>query len=354
MPAPVAHQTSAFSAKDVHDFLFTYSGNQVFKNRFVVRNNTTNAIVYDKIQTSMQLVHSLPSGSLSNGICYNAVISVFENNDMESKQSSPIIFYCYTTPIFTFENLIPEQIIESSHFEPKLSYSQTEGELLNSYQILLCNDANTVLQSSGVKYDNKLSAPISGLTENSHYKLKGVGETLNGIKLDTGYVPFYAKYMQPNMFTMVELHNVPENASVRLNSHIVSIEGYVGIEPAVFMENTMLDLTNPKNYVLFNEGVLIQSDFTIRIKGKSFAINEKLLELSNQKNTVELFCRNGNFKSSGIGLHGYFDLRVQSGEFTYMTQSNFTTIPTNNDMVLIWIRRKNNYYEVKTEILSGR
>ena len=63
---------------------FNWSGNQAFKNRCIIKNNETAAVVYDKTINSFKYEHplDLTVATLSNGNKYNAFITVFDKDNV--------------------------------------------------------------------------------------------------------------------------------------------------------------------------------------------------------------------------------------------------------------------------------
>jgi hypothetical protein len=174
----------AFDATEPQVFTFSSTGSQAFKNRLTVRDNLTNAVVYNDIIETFQLRHELPANKLTNGVLYNAVITTFDINNVESAPSNTIIFYCYSTPSFMFSNLTENQIIQNSSYEVNLTYSQPQGEILNSWQVLLYDEHKQLLNTSGLRYKTDiLSYVVSGLEDNDSYYIRATGETLNRMEI---------------------------------------------------------------------------------------------------------------------------------------------------------------------------
>ena len=66
MTRPIGSTINAFDATTNHTFYFTSSGgNQVVYNRIIIRNNTTNVIVYNNLVESYKFEHIVPRGTLT-------------------------------------------------------------------------------------------------------------------------------------------------------------------------------------------------------------------------------------------------------------------------------------------------
>ena len=91
---PTLLPVPAFDATQQFTFTFTaQSGtSQIVANKLVIRNQDTNDIVYEEKQETYRYEHTLNAGELTNGVYYNATLTVFDANDNESTASIPILF----------------------------------------------------------------------------------------------------------------------------------------------------------------------------------------------------------------------------------------------------------------------
>ena len=150
MVSPLLYNKQAFDSTEITEFIFNYSGNQSIKNRLRIFNNVDSTQVYDGTQTTFQLKHTLPANTLINGNTYWCEVYTIDINEVQSPASNKIIFKTFTKPTWSFSNLISDQIIRNSSYQVQLTYSQPEGELLNSYQVSLYNSGQSLLHQSGI------------------------------------------------------------------------------------------------------------------------------------------------------------------------------------------------------------
>jgi hypothetical protein len=82
----IIHTIAPFDASVGTTIKFSWSGNQAFKNRCIIKNNDTQEVVYDVTVDSFKLEHKidLKQATLANGIKYVAYITVFDNENVES------------------------------------------------------------------------------------------------------------------------------------------------------------------------------------------------------------------------------------------------------------------------------
>lgn len=347
MPQPILYQTAAFDASSAHEFQFTYSGDQAYRNRLVVRNNASNAVIYDKTLTTFQLRHLLPAASLTNGNGYNAQVQVLHQDGSSSALSNKIVFYCFTAPVFSFSSPEPEQMIHNSAFEAALSYTQPEGELLSAYKFSLCDSRHAEIYSTDLLYDQTLRTTLSGLIDNYHYYLRGTGVTVHGMEVDTGFVPFSVEYIRPSMFAVLNLENLWHEGCVLIQSNIVSIEGTSNPDPPKYIDGEWVDLSDPEHWVRFDQGFSIADDFTLQLAGRDFNENSTLLEMSNQKDKIEIRFYHGSF--AGYGEVAYFVLMAHNGTETYIVTSDYIPIPSPDEVIPIWVRRVGPLYEIRVK-----
>ena len=99
------YNINAFDANNSQTFYFIWQGNQAFGNILQIRENNTNTIIYEEPEITMQLKYPLSPNVLKNGGYYNARVAVIDIDGNVSEFSDPILFYCFTTPTFIFDNI---------------------------------------------------------------------------------------------------------------------------------------------------------------------------------------------------------------------------------------------------------
>ncbi|SHO53699.1 hypothetical protein [Anaerocolumna xylanovorans] len=347
---PIIYNISAFDALLEHTITFIYNGNQPFSNTCIIRNNTTNIVVYQNTQETLQLKHIIPSNALANGALYNISLYITDQSGIVSEMSDAVLFYCYSTPSFTIDNLIPNQVVRNSSYEITLTYNQPEGESLQYFQVLLYNTNKNQIWTSGVKYNtNTLSAKLSSLEDNAVYYVRATGLTINGMELDTGYIYFSVNYVQPNVYALIALENLKNEGSVKIQSNIIALSAKCNGGAPKYISNDYIDLSSG-SYLYFDEGFSLNDNFTINIKGYGFNLFSTILEMTNGNDTIKLLMGRGVYESENNGQRIYFELNVPSAFSYYTIRSNYITVFA--DVVSIWIRRKNNVYDVYAEVLS--
>lgn len=338
-----------FDAQIGSTIKFTWSGNQAFKNRCIIKDNDTNEVVYDQTIDSFKYEHpiDLPKANLINGQKYNAFITIFDKDGDESSiQALGKHFLCLKTPSFSFSNAAEGQVISASAYDFALSYSQENGELLDSWSITLYSTAYTELASSGLIYQtDSLSYVFTGFTNKSQYLVRAVGRTVNGLNVDTGYINLSVTYSIRDVFSLLEPTNLPQNGCIQIRSNIVSAEGHPDKEPA-FMNGEAVDLRN--NAVWYTEGFEFRGDFSIALVFYMAKPNQTVLNLyAENKNelTISAAYRVGNWGTDT--RRGCYELRIVSCGQVRVYYSNVLPLPADDDRIGICITRSNNDYNIE-------
>lgn len=342
------HTIAPFDSSVGTNINFTWSGNQIYKVRCIIKNNATGVTAYDGTIDTMKQVYILPpTPTLINGTKYVAYITVFDvDNNESSIQNIGTPFYCFTTPTFNL-SISNGDIIRASSYSIGLNYHQIENELLNWFNITLYSYQKTSLDSSGAKYDTSdLSYIVTNLQNATQYYIRATGETINGVNLDTGYILFTVSYTTAQIFSKLELNNIPETGSIEIKSNIISAEG-VPENEVTYIDGEYADLRD--NSVTFDEGYEIDGDFTKIFKFSKPKRNGVIKEFgTTDKLNVKIYYRQGSYSDSN-GERGYFELVANSCGINYVVNSNYVDILAGDYYYIysLLVNRKNGYFDLK-------
>lgn len=286
---PIINPISAFDATRAHSINFVVIGGaQVIANRLVIRDNQTGSEVYNKMQSTMKLEHTIPANTLKNGGYYNAVIYTIDSGNNESTASTAVPFYCYSQPVLTIDNIPATETIRNGTYKFTGSYLQQEDELLNSYQYTLYDSNKDILSQTSLIYyesDTSLSYTFVGMSNDTSYYVELSGETVNGTKITSGLKYFTVRYIQPASFAICDLVNNCENGYIQISSNIVAIDGKSNPTPPIYIDDKEVDLRDPKSWVRWSSGFRIQDDFTMRVWGRDFNEYQNIITLTNDINS---------------------------------------------------------------------
>lgn len=288
---PILNPIPAFDAtKDYVLSFVVIGGNQVVANRLVIQNNETGEEVYSNIESTLRLEHTIPANTLVNGGYYNAVIQTLDNANTLSSPSTPVPFYCYSQPVLSITNIPTSETIENGTYTFNGSFSQAEGEILNSYQYTLYNSNREILSQTPLIYyetDPSLSYTFVGMSNDTAYYIELSGQTVNNTIVTSGLIYFTVRYIQPASFAICDLVNDCADGYIQISSNIVAIDGHSNPDPPIYIDDKEVDLTGSNAWVEWNSGFRIQDDFTMRVWGRDFNPYSPIVTLTNEINTEE-------------------------------------------------------------------
>lgn len=343
----VIHSITPFDADKGSTITFSWSGNQIYKVRCIIRENESGKLAYDDVADTMKSSYDIPGRTeLKNGTYYVAYITVFDINGKESSlQPIGTPFYCFSSPAFQL-SVAEGDIIRASSYSISLNYHQAEEEPINGFSISLYSYQKSLLQTSDKIFDINKPYIISGLENANQYYLRATGTTLNGVQLDTGFILFTVAYIQAQIFSTLELNNKAEIGAIEIRSNIISAEG-VADQEVLYIDNRYADLRD--NRVIFDIGYRTKGDFSKALLFYKPNLNHEILRFTDPNNDmiVSIIYREGSYADSN-GKQAYFELQSAFGCTNYVRFSNFIDIPTKNQMFALCITRINHSYDLQT------
>lgn len=343
MAKPIIQRITPFDATKDFEIMLSWSGNRAHANRIIIYDNDSNNIVFDDTVSSFALKHTIPAYTLSNGRKYVLQAQVFDVENIPSALSNKVLFYTFSTPDFYFEDLSENPIISNSSFTATVHYYSDDWEDISKYVFYLYDAAEKkLLQSKEMTDDSDISFTYKGLDNNTVYYVRCVGVTVNGMELDTGYTEITVKYENPNTYARIYATPLPSQGCIQVATNLIIIQ-YNGTDEFEYIDG-MIDLRDKTLY--YDEGFLIENDFTVIIRGIHLWQTADIFKMKNDSLGLTLSSRiyqNGKLR---------FRLLVPNGVSSYLLYSDEQTF-TNEDMVTVAIRRKNNIYQLKVFLELG-
>lgn len=293
--------------------------------------------------SSFSLKHIIPAYTLKNNQRYTIQAQTYDVENIPSALSNKVLFYTFSTPDFYFEDLSDNPVIANSSFTATIHYYSDEWEDISKYVFYLYDATKKqLIQSNEMTDDYDISYTYKGLDNNTVYYVRCVGVTVNGMELDTGYVEITVKFENPNTYARIYATPIPSQGCIQVSTNLIIIQ-YNGTDEFEYIDG-MIDLRNKTLY--YDEGFLIEDDFTVIIRGMNLWQQADLFKMSNGNLGLTL--------SSHIYPEGKlrFRLIVPNGVNNYLLYSD-EQVFDNKDMVTIVIRRKNNVYQLKVFIELG-
>lgn len=356
LTAPILYDTSAFDATQAHTFYFWSIGiDVVTANTLIIKNADNLTTVYSQEQTTYSWEHTVPANTLSNGVRYQAIIKTKGLVGGYSKESKPIQFYCYTMPTFSFTNISQGSVITDSMYQFTARYNQAQSEYLDAYKFNLYDSTNNLISTSGNKYAASTTLPtdvsytFNGLANNTSYKIECVGSTIHGTIVSTPLVTFSVAYETPSGFTELELTNNCSGGYIKVKSTVVAIEGNSYPSPPTYIDNSAVDLRQYGSYVEFDSGYQIDNNFTARFWCKQLTAGANVITFSNiDGSIIEIYYEEDS-------TNAWCELYAKSSPITwsYCIKSATIAKPSSSHNVFIWIRRINEYYDIRIQDLGA-
>ncbi|MDE7019380.1 MAG: hypothetical protein K2P23_00520 [Lachnospiraceae bacterium] len=343
MPKPYIQKIKPFDADKDYEISLSWTGNRSHSNRIIIQDYETNAVVFDDTVSSFSLKHTIPAHTLTNGRKYTIQAQTFDMEGNPSALSDKVLFHVFRTPDFYFRNLPENHIIGSSSFTAEINYYSADWEDISKYCFYLYDASGKQLLSSAEQTDAFfISYTYRGLDNNTAYRIRCVGVTVNGMELDTGYQEITVKFENPNQYARLYASPVPGQGCVQVATNLIIIQ-YNGTDSFEYIDG-MIDLRDKTLY--YDKGFLIKDDFTVLIRGVNLWQTADIFKMNNDGLGLTL--------SSRIYDEGKlrFKLTVPNGLNNYILYSD-EQVFTDTDMITIAIRRKNNIYQLKVFMEIG-
>lgn len=320
LTTPVLLSISPFDKINSHSFEFQiYGGDQVTANTLLIEKVDDNVEVYNQKIETFQYLHQLPDNILTNGIQYRAKIQTHDINNNSSLFSDSILFYCFSTPTVTVPTL-SSGIVNNSSVELQGSYTQSEGEIIESYRFYLYDLNSKLIAASTEKYGEPITHTFSALQDNQHCKAELKVYTVNGMVASSGLIDFDVNYISPIFNTAIELENISDQASVKINAHIIDLVAEVGNGTPTYELDDWVNLKDSSIY--FQDNFNIKNDFTLKFWCKDITENEILIELIGiNDNSITIKYLNNKF-------HVYKTTDNKSSYYIYSNDITFTSTDT--------------------------
>ena len=352
LTTPILYNVPAFDSSQAQIFAFnSLGGNQVTGSTLTIKNNVTLQTVYSQTQISYRFEHILPANTLVNGTYYQATLTTRDASGNESNPSAAIQFYCYTQPSFEISNMPVGNIITNSSFAFSITYNQEQGETLNAYVFNLYNAGGALISTSNTLYNSSTTLPFtgtylfSGFEDKSTYFIEVNGVTSGGTQITTGRIKFTTNYSTFSTFSYLFLTNNCSGGYITIESNIVGIDGITNPQNPTYIDNQEIDLRKDGYYVEWADGYIISGDWTMRMWGRQFTPDKEIVRFSSANgDIVSIYYRQ-------TATQAFFEMRCVNKNFIwgYTIESQYISLPADNEQVFCWLRKIDNLYELKIE-----
>jgi len=269
-----------FPATENHIIKFSSSGSQVVYNEIEIYTSITSPpdipIFSEKIQ-SFVFEHLIPLNTLTNNTEYKVRIRTYDvTNITYSSWSDWVVFFCFSIPVVTIDNIIDETINNQTF---TFNGSCTTQDPLNSYKYLLYDENQTLIQAFSELFDGLLEQEITGLDngEKKYLELKVI--TDNNMEGTSGLIEFTPIYIQPRLASAINLENYLEQGSIKITANIIQIIGH-NIGSISYENDEWVVIPNGSTvYFDMTNGFSLSKDFTLDIWCKGLTEDLVFLKL---------------------------------------------------------------------------
>lgn len=216
--------------------------------------------------------------------------------------SDPVLFYCFTTPVLKFIDVNDNDTYKNASINLSLEYTQNEGEEIKDYQFAMYSEDKILQSSSNVIYSSSLSDyTFYGLKNNTKYYLRAYGETVHGMKMDTGYIGINIRYNTIPANVAFQVSNQYHGGYIQIETNILSPGYYLDNDDYTFENGTVTLINNSLTYDEFK----VFDDFSLFVEAKKlpvkkfFTTNDDEISLSIVNICDTYYCRL-NVKNSDI------------------------------------------------------
>ena len=345
------YKIDGFDATNDCVFKFVYDGNQSYGSICIIKDNTDQHVIYNDTQKTMLMEHKIPKNTLTNGKQYTVSIATINQlGNQESEYSDEQLIFCYSQPVFEFSNIVQHQILQNSSYKIILKYEQNENELLQSYKIDLYDKNYNLLKTSNIQYDTSdLSFLMTELEDNTEYYIAATGITVHNMSLSIDYIPVSVEYKKPSVYSVLSLENIYRDGCVKIQSNIRAVKCKTTKEP-VFIDNEYINVINDIVYI--DEDFTFDNNFSINIIGRNLSYG-LLIGMTGNDLATNIYLRRGIFSENNNIEKSYIELVIPIGNMNYVCKSNYIDLYNEQDLLSIWVIRKNGLYDIYCEKVGG-
>lgn len=352
---PILYSQVSFDATQEHIFSFNViGGDQVVANRLTIKNGS-NTTVYNSTETTFTLTHTLPAGTLTNGTTYTAYLNTKNSSNEFSSNSNTIQFTCYTTPSFSFTNLVNGANITTSSYNFEVSYNQTQGEKLQEYSFKLYDYGSNLIATSGIIYTNASTAAYStqytfgGFSNATSYYIECTGVTAGGTEITTGLILFGVNYNSSS--TKLNLVNNCKGGYIYVSAAPVAIIGHANPYPptysTAYTQTGSVNVRTDDKSVWWDNGFSTSTiDWTLSLWTRYNGQGE-ICVLNNTNNDKVII----NYVTDTSGTYCTLEALGTRLSSSYKITSNIITTPSSSTWIMVWVRKIDNLYDIVLSVL---
>lgn len=357
MAKPIIKKITPFDVTEGTEIEIMWTGEIPSSHKVMIYNNETDVEVYNKTVDTPSLKHTINPNDINskfpdfkNGGIWYMRVQIYDRAGIASTLSDKVLFYTFTKPDFyfqersektdTYERLEDGYLVKKSSYQANVYYHSIDNENISSYEFYIYDNTKYFLNKTDTLHDiENIVYSYRGLENRTEYYIRCKGITVNGMELDTDYVKISVDYENPSQYAMLYAKTLEEQGCVQLSSNIIVIEA--DGEEIYNYEDGFIDLDDKT--LIYSKGFEIDDDFSLAISGKHLWQTDTILTLNNEVDSFSLTSRiytDGKLR---------FRLLISNGVTNYIIYSEALEF-TNEDVITILIKRKDNIYDIETRI----
>lgn len=344
-----------FDARDDYEVQFyVEGGGQVVRNRLVIEDMSTGVEVYNHVAETFSNRHTIPMGTLSNGVQYEMYVATGGINNKWSNDSERESFYCFSkaainipTIAYSDQNRVYNQTVT---FEA--TYTQSENETPESFRFLLFDSNRNLIKSFPEQFyasTGVIEQEIAGLEDGQLYYIQVKTISVNGLLTDTDLVWFKPFYVVPKLSAVLTPTNQKEDGAIKISSNIVQIIGKlydnngneIAHDSIEYLEGSKLDLTRPDyKELVFGGGFdIMQEEFMLKLWCQKIKEDVVFSTLRGEKGKIDLVKRDNRIHAYKSGMGHDIVAHFASDVFNFSLASSY----------MIYIKQKNSLIHVEVK-----
>ncbi|MGE6227636.1 hypothetical protein [Paenibacillus chitinolyticus] len=301
-PSNISPDNLTFPSNEPIDI--TWKNNGDLQNAFqvIIKRIDTGSAVFDSGKiTSFSSKYTVPADSIASNMEYTFTIKVFNSNN-DSSESNPVVLRLSARPVIKIPN---DGYMRNQLASFQATYSHSESRSLKAYEFILYDEFDKVLEQSGYLYDGLLEYTFKHLLiDDTKYKVECVAISQLDVVGTSGKITFTADYIPPTVFFQLGANTFIDKPFVRLTWTTVRIIGKTsGI--VSFVDNKKINVID--GVVYFDEGFLLNGDFTLKLWAEQFKIDKDIVTLVGDNGSLTIKIYSGRVhvfkKVGGITLH---------------------------------------------------
>lgn len=241
-------------------------GDLVAKNRLFIQSITNNDTVYDEEQVTYSLQHTVPSGTLTNGVTYKARVATYNQQGEVSEWSEWFIFTVYSNPVVQFTDLDSGNIT-SQNYIFTASYLQEESVKMKSCRFLLYDSNKNLIRESDVLTNKEIRYEVTNFENDKSYFVEFRVTSMSNVTATTGLRPIHVQYITTEAGDILVAVNNAEDAAIDLKVKVKDSRFAKKTGTISYLLNDYIDLYDGAIYTDKSLGFELNNDkWTLQFK----------------------------------------------------------------------------------------